>query len=97
MTDPVYRAIKKRHPNIPQDPLPLELPDQPTSANEPTRKARGPVRVREAMCPKCRNDNATAVIRTPDGAEVFRDHNKVMRGGLRIPCAGSGELAPGGP
>jgi hypothetical protein len=98
--DPAYRAIKKRHPDIPQDPLPFVFdlaPDRSTSNNEPTRRRRGPASIRKALCPKCRKDEPTGVIRAPDGSEVFRDHNKVMRNGLRIPCAGSGTVAPDGP
>jgi len=95
MNDPAYKAIKQRHPDIPQDPLPFDVTaDALVSSGESTKKQRSPARIRVATCPHCSNDNPTAVIRLADGSEVFRTHNRVMRSGLRLPCNGSGEPAP---
>lgn len=91
--DAAYNAIKRRHPDIPQDPLPLEVePSSPVSKDE--SKPRPAASVRFAKCPKCLADKETGVIRRPDGAEVFRDHNKTLGKGRRIPCPGSGLPAP---
>jgi hypothetical protein len=96
MNDPAYKAIKQRHPDIPQDPLPFDVTaEAPESSDESTKKRPGPKRIRLADCPHCRSDNPVSVIRAPDGREVFRDHNRVMRSGLRLPCNGSGKAAPG--
>lgn len=93
--DPVYDRIKARHNDIPQDPLPLDVPEpvavKPDTVESKPRPARS---VRFAMCPKCRADKETGVIRRPDGSEVFRDHNKTIGKGVRIPCPGSGLEAP---
>lgn len=91
MTDP-FAAIKKRHSDIPQDSLPIVLPDA-TGASEPMR-TKGVVSVRHAQCPECHKDKPTGVVRLHDGTEVFRDHNKVLTTGRRIRCNGSGKEAP---
>lgn len=93
LSDRDYNLIKKRHADIPQDPLPLEIPDSPAPAmTEP--KARPAKSVRFASCPKCLADREFGVVRGPDGTEVFRDHNKVIGKGRRVPCPGSGTVAP---
>lgn len=93
--DKAYNAIKKRHPDIPQDPLPLELSAEAVGfIGEARTKRRGPRSVRWEKCPKCLNDKAIGVIRLANGDEVFRDHNKVLHSGKRIPCSNSGGLAP---
>lgn len=85
--------IRRRHPDIPQDPLPLDVPDQPAQMVSETR-ARPAKSVRFAACPKCLADREFGVIRRPDGVEVFRDHNKTIGKGRRMPCPGSGTIAP---
>lgn len=90
-TDP-FAAVRRRHPHIEQDPLPLDLPQRPGGA-EPT-KGKGPASVRFAPCPQCHADKPVGVVRLPDGSEVFREHNKVLARGRRIRCSGSGEVAP---
>lgn len=90
MADP-HADVKRRHPDIPQDPLPFELPS--SSSGEPA-KARAKASVRYAKCPRCTKEKPTGVVRADDGSEVFRDHNKVLASGRRIRCNGSGEVAP---
>lgn len=96
--DAAYNAIKKRHPDIPQDPLPLEMPAVAGgSVRDPERKQPGPKSIRFATCPKCLADRLTGVIRLGDGTQVFRGHNMVMHSGRRTPCPGSGQVAPPDP
>lgn len=90
MTDP-FAAVKRRHPDIPQDPLPVEV--EPERAGEPVSH-KGRKSVRYAMCPYCLKDKPTGVVRNEDGDEVFRAHNKVLSTGRRIRCSGSGKEAP---
>jgi hypothetical protein len=91
--DKDYERIKRRHDDIPQDPLPIEVPEQPArQMNE--SKRRPAVSIRFASCPKCLADREFGVIRAADGTEVFRDHNKVVGKGRRMPCPGSGMVAP---
>lgn len=93
--DAAYNAIKRRHNNIPQETLPLELVEITVTAKAKTdAKQRGPRSIRFAVCPSCRADRPTGVIRMSDGSEVFRDHNKVLHGGARVPCSGSAKVAP---
>jgi len=94
VSDPAYNAIKKRHPDIPQDPLPLELPDQPAPAQRSENRRRATPSIRFANCPKCLADKETGVIKGPGNTEVFRDHNKTLGKGRRVPCPGSGTVAP---
>lgn len=90
MDDP-FAAVRRRHPNIPQDPLPIEVTEEARAA-EPTRSTPS---VRQAVCPFCfKPDKTTGVIRLDDGTEVFREHNKVLTTGRRIRCGGSGQVAP---
>lgn len=90
--DAAYNAIKRRHNAIPQEPL-FEW-DAPDAEQKGEAKQRPPRSVRFAVCPYCLADKPTGVIRTADAGEVFRDHNKVLNSGLRIPCHGSGKVAP---
>lgn len=90
--DAAYNAIKRRHSNIPQDPLFEVVETVSTQRNETRQKS--PRSVRFAQCADCRADRPTGVVRTASGDEVFRDHNKVLHGGARIPCSGSGKVAP---
>lgn len=94
MTDPAYERIKRRHPDIPQDPLPLELPTQPTAVKRDENRRKSAPSVRYADCPKCLADKPTGVIRGADGSEIFRAHNKTLGKGRRVPCPGSGQIAP---
>lgn len=90
MSDP-FADVRRRHPDIPQDPLPVDL--ETSTAGEPT-KQRGVKSVRYAECPDCTKDKPTGVVRNDDGSEVFRPHNKVLTTGRRIRCSGSGKEAP---
>lgn len=93
--DAAYNAIKRRHNNIPQESLPLELVETPgTSKRKGEAKQRSPRSIRFTHCPNCLATKATGVIKATDGSEVFRDHNKVLNSGLRIQCSGSGKVAP---
>jgi len=85
--------IKARHPDIPQDPLPVDWPDA-IPKRRPWRAPKAAASVRFATCPKCLANREIGVIRLPDGAEVFRDHNKVIGKGVRVQCPGSGHDAP---
>lgn len=93
MADP-FADVRRRHPSIPQDPLPLKLPDASGRAAEPTRGTGSRPSVRFTMCPHCVKDKPTGVVREDDGSEVFRAHNKVLTTGRRIRCSGSGKEAP---
>ncbi len=90
--DPEIERIRKRHPDIPQDPLPFDAPE--TTPKIKPRRQKSAASVRFAKCPKCLADRPIGVIRGADGGEVFRDHNKVIGKGRRMPCPGSGQLAP---
>ena len=93
--DSAYNAIKRRHNNIPQETLPLELVETPVTSKRKTGgKQRGPRSIRFAKCPHCLADKPTGVVQMADGSEVFRDHNKVLNSGMRLQCAGSGKVAP---
>lgn len=93
--DAAYNAIKRRHDNIPQETLPIEVAEvAPNSKRKTESKQRGPRSVRFVKCPHCLADKATGVIQLADGSEVFRDHNKVLNSGMRIQCSGSGKVAP---
>jgi hypothetical protein len=90
-----YEQIKARHSDIPQDPLPIELPEQPVPvATTSESKPRPAKSVRFASCPKCLTDKEIAVVRSADGSEVFRDHNKTIGKNVRVRCPGSGTTAP---
>jgi hypothetical protein len=94
--DKTYELIKARHPDIPQDPLPLDMPEQP-ALDRPAvseSKPRPAKSVRFATCPKCLADKEIGVVRSADGSEVFRDHNKTIGKGVRVLCPGSGTTAP---
>lgn len=90
--DAAYNAIKRRHNAIPQEPL-FDLV-APAAQPQPEAKQRPPRSIRFTHCPYCLADKPTGVIRTADAGEVFRDHNKTLNSGLRIPCHGSGKVAP---
>lgn len=95
--DAAYNAIKRRHDNIPQEPLPLDVAEATdNSQRKGESRQKSPRSVRFVQCADCRADRPTGVIRTASGSEVFRDHNKVLHGGARIPCSGSGKVAPEG-
>jgi len=91
-----YEQIKRRHDDIPQDPLPLDLPKQPAPVRPVSTesKPRPAKSVRFASCPKCLAHREFGVIRAADGSEVFRDHNKTIGKGVRVRCPGSGTPAP---
>ena len=93
MTDPEVERIRKRHPDIPQDPLPFDTPE-PVAKGKRWRSAKSAASVRFASCPKCLANREIGVVRTGDGTEVFRAHNKVIGKGRRMPCPGSGQVAP---
>jgi hypothetical protein len=92
--DAAYNAIKRRHNDIPQDPLPLGELEVVNTKRKSGSKQRSPRSIRFVKCPKCLADKATGVIKLADGSEVFRDHNKVLNSGMRIQCSGSGKVAP---
>ena len=93
--DAAYNAIKRRHNNIPQETLPLEVTETAPAGKAKTgAKQRGPRSIRFAKCPLCLADKPTGVIQSADGSEVFRDHNKVLNSGMRLQCSGSGRVAP---
>lgn len=91
--DARYQQIKRRHDDIPQDPLPIVVPDSPPAQQTESKRRPSPS-IRFASCPKCLADREFGVIRAADGTEVFRDHNKTLGKGRRIPCPGSGQIAP---
>lgn len=92
--DAAYNAIKRRHANIPQEPLPLEVAETALTPQRKTgAKQRGPRSIRFVKCPYCLANKPTGVVKTADGSEVFRDHNKVLNSGTRIQCRGSGKAA----
>lgn len=84
--------VKARHPDIPQDALPLELTDVGTRPE----KLPSPKSVRQAKCKGCcrDRDQKVGVVRLSNGVEVFREHNKQLIGSSSIRCSGSGEVAP---
>jgi hypothetical protein len=92
MSDP-FADVKRRHPDIEQDPLPGTDDLAVESADEPTSR-RGQPSIRQAFCPYCHKDKPTGVVRASDGTEVLRTHNKVLATGRRIRCNGSGTEAP---
>lgn len=95
MDDKAYELIKRRHPDIPQEPLPLDLPEQLARHDgEQPDKPRPAKSIRFASCPKCLASREFGVIRAADGTEVFRDHNKTIGKGVRMLCPGSGTTAP---
>lgn len=89
--------IRRRHPNIPQDPL-FEMPEDTSSGNIDGEKTRKIKSTRTAFCPHCCGPNQSnekiGVIRVSTTREVFRDHDKFTVNGRRIPCLGSGTDAP---
>lgn len=49
-------------------------------------KVRSPKSVARGACPKCSNEKV-GLLRSPDGQHlIWRQHNLVTHGGLRIPC-----------
>lgn len=92
--------IHARNSDLPpaSDPL-FDLPVDTGNKGSDVRK-RTVASIRFAICPDHLApllDRGTGVIRvTGVGGmtEVFRPHNKVIGSGRRIPCAGSGRIAP---
>lgn len=91
MTDPID-AIRERHPDIPQDTLPFDLPAMGGgSKDQRTIKSHG-----QAICPwhtDRGDDQTTGLIRAGNGGLVFREHfHRIGRTSVR--CPGSGQPAP---
>jgi len=72
----------------------MELPAVEHALEAPVHKPRPAKALRYAKCPKCLADKDIAVIRMSDGRHVFRDHTKTLGKGARVPCPGSGTVAP---
>lgn len=87
--------IAKRHSDIPQDALPIEVPEPP-KANGGTASAKSAPSVRFAKCPDHVADKLTGVIALSRDEHVFRDHTKHI-GKVTVQCPGSGRPAPADP
>lgn len=86
MTD-AMAAIRARHADIPQDALPLDIPDH----GQRTKEARTEKSVGQALCPwhtDMGDDKTTGLIRGSTGL-IFREHTKRI-GRSTVRCPGSG-------
>lgn len=80
-------AIRARHDDIPQDALPLDIPD----TGSPRHEGRVEKSVAQASCPwhtDRGDDQSTGLIRGSAGL-VFREHTKRI-GKSTVRCPGSG-------
>lgn len=80
-------AIRARHDNIPQDALPLDIPDTGARMTD----SRTEKSVAQALCPwhtDRGDEQTTGLIRGSTGL-VFREHNKRV-GRTTVRCPGSG-------
>lgn len=89
--DAILRKIAARHPDIPQDPLPIDIPDPPptSSGEESTQK-----RVRSVQWAPCpwhvdTSKRGTGMVYGPTGELVFREHSRRV-GRRTLRCPGSG-------
>lgn len=91
MDEAARRAMAARHPDIPQDTLPLDWP-APVPVGRPTH--RSPKSIRRAECPTC-TGRSVAVDLDGHGVEVLRRHYITYRSAaVAIPCSASGRPAP---
>jgi len=92
--------IAKRHDQIDQDALPIDVTDTRPGGGEQVVKS--PKSIAFARCPHHvadgtgRNGGLTGLIALNRDQLVFRDHNKRI-GSVTILCPGSGQPAPNKP
>jgi hypothetical protein len=82
-------ALRARHNDIPQDALPLDLPDMGGGAKD----QRVVKSYAQAICPwhtDRGDDQTTGLIRAGNGGLVFREHTKRI-GKTTVRCPGSGQ------
>lgn len=95
-------AVRKRHADIPQDPLPIEGLDLAELAAEPVEVRKEPRSERWAKCPHHEPDKRakrqlTGLYQVGPDEWVFREHTKRI-GKLTLTCPGSGsKYEPQGP
>jgi len=88
MTDRLAE-IRARHADIPQDPLPLDIPE----SHGMSKGKRTDKSIAQATCPwhvSRGTDQTTGLVRASDGSLIFREHTKRI-GKSTVRCPGSGQ------
>lgn len=89
MTTRAERAaaeVRRRHPDIPQDPLPLDWPEPAKPGKR--RNPRPAKATRYVICPSC-TAQKVAIEGTGKGQRI-RWHWKTLRHGIKVQCPASG-------